>query len=129
MSTNENTPLQQEGYDLMAAAFEVYNELGFGLSENIYQESLEVELAGRGIPFLSQAEVPAYYKKQKLNKKFYIDLLTHGEIIVELKSCKTILPEHEAQLFNYLKLAKKHIGYLINFGAHERLQWKRIIID
>jgi GxxExxY protein len=129
MSAKENTPLQQEGYDLMAAAFEVYNTLGFGLSEDLYQEALEIELAGRGIPFLSQTEIPAYYKKQKLNKKFRLDLLAHGRIIVELESCKSLLPEHDAQLFNYLKLTGKPIGYLVNFGAPECLQWKRIITN
>jgi GxxExxY protein len=112
----------------MAAVFEVYNEQGFGLSEDVYQESLEMELASRNIPFLSQAESPVYCKKHQLRKKFRLDLLAHGEIIVELKACKELLPEHEAQLLNYLKLTRKQVGYLANFGSPKALQWKRLII-
>jgi len=124
-----DTPLQQEGYDLMGAIFEVYNELGFGLSEDIYQESLEMELADRNIPFLSQDEIPVYYKTRRLKKKFRLDLLTHGEIVVELKACKDLLPEHEAQLINYLRLTRKRVGYLANFGSPKALQWQRIVIN
>ncbi len=57
---------QQEGYDFMAAAFEVYNEIGYGMAEEIYQQSLEIELALRQIPFLTKQELEVYYKGRKL---------------------------------------------------------------
>ena len=57
---------QQEGYDLMAAAFEVYNEIGYGMAEEIYQQSLEIELCLRKIPFLTKQELEVYYKGHKL---------------------------------------------------------------
>jgi len=127
MNNDEISILNQEGYDLMAAAFEVYNELGNGFTEDIYQEALETELATRGIPYASQVPVLIYYKARPLKKTFKPDLITHDQIVVELKAHKTLLPEHEAQLINYLKAMRKPIGYLINFGSPGKLQWQRII--
>jgi len=121
--------LKQEGYDFMSAAFEVYNELGYGMAEEIYQQSIEIELAIRGYPFLSQAEIEVYYKKHVLKAKYRPDLVVFGEIVVELKATKEICSDHEAQLFNYMRISKKRVGYLINFGQPNGLQWKRFILD
>ena len=120
--------LKQEGYDLMAAAFEVYNEEGFGFLEEIYQECLEMELEDRGIPFAAQQELAVFYKKRPLTKKYRADLLVFGDIIVELKAVKALCPEHEAQLLNYLKATGKRVGYLINFGNAKELEWKRMAL-
>jgi GxxExxY protein len=119
--------LKQEGYDLMGAAFEVYNVLGYGMAEEIYQQSLEIELGLRNIPFLSKAVVDVAYKGRELTTKYQPDLLVFGEIVVELKAVKALAPEHEAQLFNYLRISKKKVGYLINYGSQNELEWKRII--
>ena len=121
--------LKQEGYDFMSAAFEVYNELGYGMAEEIYQQSIEIELAIRGYPFLSQAEIEVYYKKHVLKAKYRPDLVVFGEIVVELKATKEICSDHEAQLFNYMRISKKRVGYLINFGQPNGLQWKRFFLD
>ncbi|MCC5849008.1 MAG: GxxExxY protein [Verrucomicrobia bacterium] len=129
MKTNKNHYLSQEGYALMGAAFEVYNENGYGMGEEIYQESLEVELALRKIPFCSKDELQVYYKGHLLKKTYIPDLTVYGEIIVELKALKAILPEHEAQLINYMRISKKAVGYLINFGTADDLEWKRIILS
>ena len=117
---------KQEGYDLMGAAFEVYNEQGSHLSEDIYQASLETELSLRNIPFDAQRHVDVFYKGVKLVPKFIPDLFVFGEVIAELKAVKTLLPEHEAQLINYLAVTGKKVGYLINFGHQGSLEWKRI---
>ncbi len=121
--------LKQEGYDPMGAAFEVYNELGYGMAEEIYQQSLEVELRLRDIPFQSKAEVNVLYKGKSLETKYRPDLLVFGEVIAELKATKDLCSEHEAQLFNYMRIARKQVGYLINFGQPRKLQWKRFILD
>ncbi|MCY2975029.1 MAG: GxxExxY protein [Planctomycetota bacterium] len=121
--------LKQEGYDFMGAAFEVYNELGYGLAEEIYQQSLEVELVIRGYTFISQAEIDVYYKQQVLKVKYRPDLVVFGQIAVELKATKEICPDHEAQLFNYMRVSKKRVGYLVNFGQATGLQWKRFMLD
>ncbi len=124
MNTKDN-PLQQPGYDFMAAAFEVYNEMGHGFTEDIYQESLEDELVDRSIPFQSQPEVPVYYKTRRLRKKLRPDLTVFDDIVVELKAVAALVPEHEAQLLNYMKASRKPVGYLVNFGNAQRLEWKR----
>ena len=120
--------LEQEGYDLMGAAFEVYNVGGHGFLEDVYQECLEIEFDLREISFEAQCDLALYYKERKLRKKYVPDFYVMGEIIVEIKAVKQLLPEHEAQLINYLHATKKKVGYLINFGNAKELEWKRIII-
>lgn len=119
-------PFSQEGYALMAAAFEVHNELGGGLLEEIYQESLE--LGSCGIPFQSKQELAAFYKGRQLKKRYVPDLYVHGRIVVELKSVAKLAPEHEAQLLNYMRLSRQPVGYLINFGPIGKLEWKRFVL-
>jgi GxxExxY protein len=119
---------QQEGYDFMAAVFEVYNELGYGFLEEVYHECLESELAARNIPYLSKVKLAISYKGRPLKKTYEADLVIADKIIVELKAAKTLAPEHEAQIINYLKATHKRVGYLINFGAFPRLQWKRFVV-
>jgi GxxExxY protein len=129
MDTNGKDDLyQREGYEFMAAAFAVYNEIGSGFLEEVYQESLELELAERGMAFVSQPRLVLHYKGQPLAKQYQADLIVLGEILVELKAVKTLAPEHEAQLINYLKATRKRVGYLVNFGASPRLQWKRFVL-
>ena len=120
--------LEQEGYDLVGAAFEVYNVLGYGMAEEIYQQSLEIELGLRKIPFVSKSVINVYFKNQLLATKYQPDLLVSEGIVVELRAVKELISDHEAQLFNYLRITEKRIGYLINFGDKKDLKWKRYII-
>ncbi len=122
------TELQEEGYKLMGAAFEVYNEQGFGLAEEIYQESMEIELALREIPSQSKQELTTFYKNRLLKKRYVPDLFVYGKIVVELKAVSELLPEHEAQLLNYMRIARVSVGYLVNFGHKDTLEWKRFIL-
>ena|SRR6266496_5406143 len=125
MATNM---LQEEGYKLMGAAFEVYNEQGYGLAEEIYQESLEIELDLRQIPRQSKQELTTFYKNRPLKKRYVPDLVVYGSIVIELKAVCELLPEHEAQVFNYMRIARISVGYLINFGHKDTLEWKRFIL-
>ncbi len=111
----------------MAAAFEVYNELGSGFLEEVYQESIERELTEREIAFLSKPKLDISYKGVVLGKSYQADLIVSGGIIVELKATQTLASQHEAQLLNYLKATGKRVGYLINYGSHPKLQWKRFV--
>jgi GxxExxY protein len=120
---------KEEGYKLMGAAFEVYNQLGYGMAEEVYQQSLEIELALRGIPFQSKEELTAFYKGQTLATRYIPDLFAFGGIVVELKAVAELISEHEAQLFNYMRIARQPVGYLINFGHKAELQWKRFILS
>ena len=106
---------KDEGYKLMGAAFEVYNQHGYGLGEEIYQESMEIELELRGIEFQSKQELICYYKDRQLKKRYVPDLFAYGSIVAELKAVSALAPEHEAQLINYLSLTRQPVVYLINF--------------
>jgi GxxExxY protein len=120
---------KEEGYSLMGAAFEVYNQLGYGMAEEVYQQSLEIELALRSIPFQSKAELTVFYKDRMLETTYKPDLLVFGGIVVELKAVAELISEHEAQLFNYMRIARQSTGYLINFGRKGELQWKRFVLS
>lgn len=136
MSTNqkskitmrEDGPFQQEGFDLMAAVFDVHNEVGGGLAEEVYQESLEVELEIRGMPFVSRQEISIYYKGRELKRRYIPILYVCDGMVVELKAVSQLLSEHEAQLFNYMRLTGKHVGYLINFAPLKRVEWRRYVL-
>ena len=120
---------KDEGYKLMGAAFEVYNEQGYGMSEDIYQESLEIELEMRDILFRAKQELKCFYKGRELKKRYVPDLLAFDGLVVELKAVSQLLPEHEAQVFNYMRITKQPIGYLLNFGHKDTLEWKRFILS
>ena len=120
--------LKEEGYKLMGAAFEVYNELGYGMAEEVYQQSLEIELGLRGIPFVSKQELAVFYKRRELQTKYKPDLMAFGAIVVELKAVSELISDHEAQLFNYMRIARQPVGYLLNFGQKGKLEWKRLAL-
>jgi len=127
MSTDEpiSSERDPDGYALIGACFDVYNEMGNGYLEDVYQESLEIELTDRGITFLAQPKLPIYYKGRLLRKHYEADLIVLDKIIVEIKAVKSLLPEHEAQLLHYLKSTGRRIGYLVNFGSFPQLDWRR----
>ena len=122
-------PFAQEGYELMGAAFEVHNLQGGGLLEEIYQQSLEIELELRKIPFRRKQELSVYYKSRELEKKYTPDLFVFESLIVELKAVTAIISEHEAQIMNYMRITRQCIGYLINFGPIGKPEYKRVIIS
>lgn len=88
----------------MGAAFEVYNQLGYGMAEEVYQQSLEVELELRHIPFRSKPELVVFYKDRQLKKHYKPDLFVFDGIVVELKAVRELIGDHEAQLFNYMRI-------------------------
>ena len=102
-------------YKIIGAAMTVHSELGYGLLEPVYQEALHLELLDRGIVNDREIEIPIYYKKHLLEKKYRMDIVV-DDIIVELKSVTGLVSGHRAQLCNYLRLTRKPIGLLINFG-------------
>ncbi len=127
MKPNADQPLAQLGYDLIGAAMEVYNELGGGLSEEIYQEAFERELTDRGFSFVAQDELAVFYKGQPLQKRLRPDLIVENELIVELKAVSALADEHRAQILNYLRVTRKPVGYLINFAAFPNVEWQRLV--
>lgn len=118
-----------EGYRLMGAAFEVYNELGYGMAEEVCQQCLEIELTLRGIPFVPKQDVRICYKGRELLTKYKPDLFVFERIVVELKAVADLNADHEAQLFNDMRLSGQPTGYLLNFGRKGGLQWKRFVLS
>jgi GxxExxY protein len=116
---------KEEVYAIVGAAMGMYNELGRGFLEAVYQEALEMELTARNIPFESQKDLHIYYKGQRLKKTYTADFLIVGKIIVEIKALDHLTSTDEAQLLNYLKATKLEVGVLINFGAARKLEWTR----
>ena len=102
-------------YDVVGAAMEVYNTLGRGMAEPIYQEALAVEMDKRGMKAEREKELRLQYKGVILEKKYYADFYYKG-IIIELKSVDEIVSDHRAQLFNYMRITKQYRGILFNYG-------------
>ncbi len=117
---------KEESYAIIGAAMEVHNQLGNGFLESVYQESLEIEMNEREIPYKAQSPIEIYYKLKTLDKKFFADFFCYEDIIVEIKAVSQLLPEHEAQLINYLKATNVQLGLLINFGESS-LKYKRLL--
>jgi GxxExxY protein len=103
-------------YEIIGSAMTVHRELNWGLLEPLYNEALCLELAEKDILCESEKLLPCFYKGHQMEKFYKMDVVVEGEVIVELKSVKELLPAHRAQLFNYMRLTKKPIGILINFG-------------
>lgn len=108
--------LSKRIYSIIGAAMRVHSELKHGLLESVYQESLAIELGLRDIPHESEKLIHIYYRGIPLEKYYRADIVCYDDIILELKAVDKILPEHRAQLFNYLRLTKAKIGILMNFG-------------
>lgn len=123
--------LKDEGYQFMGAAFEVYNQLGYGMAEEIYQQSLEIELRIREMPYCCKEDLQVFYKGHRLETCYRPDLRVFDGvgIVVELKAVKELDSDHEAQLFNYMRIARRPVGYLVNFGHKHDLQWKRFVLS
>ena len=105
-------------YDVVGAAMEVYNQLGRGMAEAIYQEALAVEMKKRGMSAEREKQLRLRYKDVILEKTYYADFFYKG-IIVELKSVDEIISDHRAQLFNYMRITHQNRGIIFNFGEKE----------
>jgi len=118
---------RDEAFAIVGAAMEVYNDLGPGFPEAVYQEALEIEMGTRGIPFKSQQELFIYYKGRKLKKTYIPDLFCYDKIVVDLKAIDRLTPVEYAKMKNYLKGTKFQLGLLLNFGHQDSLETKRIV--
>lgn len=108
-------------YRLLHCAYEVYNELGPGLLESIYEEALAKELTKQGFTVERQVPVPVHYKGERLCNDLRLDLIVDNKIILELKSVVDYKTLFEKQLYTYLRLTGCELGYVINFNV-EHLQ-------
>ena len=120
--------LKEESYQIIGACFEVYNEMGAGFLESVYQECLAVEFRLQQVPFLAQHELRLRYKGDTLDSEFKPDFICHEQIIVELKAAADLTDKDRAQVHNYLKATGYRLGLLVNFGQYPKLQSERIVM-
>jgi len=108
---------------IIGGAYRVYNTMGFGFLESVYEKCMLIELAKAGIEAASQKPVPVYYNDELVGD-FRADIVVGDSVIVELKSVSAITKAHEVQLVNYLVATNIQLGLLINFGE-QKVEIKR----
>ena len=106
---------------------QVYNTLGYGFLEAVYQEALSIEFSRRGIPFSSQQKLRIYYAGIELQQTFKPDFICFDQIILEIKAVSALANPHRAQLLNYLRSTGYKLGLLINCGNPKQLEFERKI--
>jgi GxxExxY protein len=105
---------------IIGAFYEVYNSLGYGFLEKVYENSLCAEFDNMGLPYVQQLPIKVHYRGRVVGE-YFADLVVDEVVIVEVKAVKTVLPQHEAQLLNYLKATGLEVGLMLNFGPRARV--------
>jgi len=111
---------------IIGVFYEIYNELGFGFLERVYEEALVIGLKGHGMSCKQQAPIPVWFRGKQIGT-YDADVVVNGLILIELKACKALEPAHEAQLLHYLRSTQIEVGLLLNFGP--RPQVRRLVFD
>ena len=119
---------KDESYQIIGACMDVYNELGCGFLEAVYQEALAIEFDVRGIPFVREKDLAIQYKQRQLSTTYRADFVVFDKIILGTKAAESLVSRNESQVLNYLSATKQRLGILVNFGASEGLQSKRFVI-
>lgn len=114
-------------YQSVGAAMEVYNHLGPGLLESVYEKAMMYELQLRGLRVTSQMPVEIKYKNTTLGSDLRLDILVDDKVIIELKSVETLMPVHFKQIRTYMKLFDVTVGVLINFNVSDFKQGYKVI--
>jgi GxxExxY protein len=115
---------KRESDAILKIYYEVYNTLGYGFLEKVFQNAMCLELKNQGYHVEIHKQIKVYYKGIVVGE-YYADLLIDETIILELKACECLMDAHKAQLINYLKATNIEVGLLLNFG--EKPEFKRFI--
>ena len=108
---------------IIKSFYKVYNTLGYGFLEKVYENALFIELEAMGLSVEKQEQIQVYYEGEEVGE-YYADLMVEECVIVELKAAETLCEEHEFQLINYLKATEIEVGLLLNFGKKPELKRK-----
>ena len=111
---------------IIGVFYDVYNELGYGFLESVYEESLVIALRLSGLNLERQVPIPVWFRGHEVGR-FRGDMVVEGKVLLELKSTRVLEAAHEAQLLHYLKSTEIEIGLLLNFGS--RPQFRRLLFD
>ena len=112
---------------IIKAFYKVYNTLGYGFLEKVYENALCIELKKLGLKCHKQQPIDVYYENQEIGK-YFADIIVNDSVIIELKAAENICPEHECQLVNYLKATNIELGLLLNFGKGPQIK-RRILTN
>ena len=118
---------KEESYKIIGSCMEVHNYLGFGFSEIVYKDALEIEFKNAKIDFERERKYEVKYKGIVVPHLFYADFIVFGKIILEIKGKKDIADADLAQAINYLKVSDNKLAIIVNFGE-EKLNYKRIVV-
>lgn len=118
---------EEETGKILKACMNVFNELGNGFLEAVYQEALAIEFEEMHIPFERETKIDIFYKGKKLDKEYYADFICYDKIIVEIKAISKLVNANKAQVINYLHGTKLPVGLLVNFGESS-LKWERLTL-
>ena len=103
--------------------YTVYNKLGYGFLEKVYENSLKLELEKHGLSVEKQKPIKVYYENKEVGE-YFADLIVENKIIIEIKAAESLCKEHELQIINYLKATEIEIGLLLNFGKKPEIKRK-----
>src|SRR5688572_20631160 len=120
-------PCKEETHNIIGCAFEVLNELGHGLNEKLYENSLVVEFKRRAIAFDQQRRFEVLYKGEHVGE-FIPDLIAFGKVVVDTKTIDRITDHERGQMLNYLRITKLPVGLILNF-KHAKLEFERIVLS
>jgi GxxExxY protein len=124
---SDNLIYRDESFKIIGACFEVYNDMGCGFLEPVYQECLAIEHRYQSIPFVPHQQLRLFYRDEELKQKYIPDFICFEKIIVEIKAVSKLTDEHRAQVINYLNATGYQLGLLVNFGGHPKLEWERLV--
>ncbi len=111
---------------IIKISYKVYNNLGYGFLEKVYENAMMIEFKRIGIPVVSQSAIKVVYESEVIGE-YFADILVDNKVIVEIKAAKSLAVENEAQLLNYLKATDIEVGLLLNFGP--KPDFKRKVFD
>lgn len=117
MDQYKHSPLTKE---IINAFYKVYNTLGYGFLEKVYERALAYELIKRGFQVEEQIPIKVYYEEVVVGE-YFADLLVNRSVIIELKSVETLIEAHKAQLLNYLRATGIEVGLILNFGPKPQI--------
>ena len=103
--------------------YRVYNKLGYGFLEKVYENAMMIEFKREGILAISQSPIKVFYEGDVIGE-YYADILVDNKVIIEIKAAKRLVEENEAQLLNYLKATDIEVGLLLNFGTEPEVKRK-----
>jgi len=108
---------------IIKAFYKVYNKLGYGFLEKVYENAMSIELKNAGLQHCKQHPIKVYYDEEQIGS-YYADIIVEERVIIELKAAEGLCEEHEAQLINYLRATEIEVGLLLNFGKEPQIRRK-----